>query len=342
MGKRGKSRKKRNRNRHSKGSQKFYTKEDIFLSRLASIMKVSPKQARSYFSQRIISVIRLNNLMEDPEKIKTHLEEKGLDLEAIRWSPLTYIVRNKDKSELGTMRTYKQGLFYIQGLSSMIPVVELDVNEQDKVLDMCAAPGSKTTMLASMMNNKGEIVANEEEYKRVQRLKSVLEQFGIKNTKVKSGDGRDLGTEKQNYFNKILLDVPCSGEGLIYLNGPKPLRFWSIKKVERFSKIQSELLHSAFQALKPGGTIVYSTCTLEPSENEGVISQLLQDQPTASLLELDIVKKQSFKDYLPYTAPGIKKWSGQKYHPEMDKTLRVIPGRYMQGFYIAKIGKNAD
>ncbi|WKZ30737.1 MAG: RsmB/NOP family class I SAM-dependent RNA methyltransferase [Candidatus Dojkabacteria bacterium] len=319
--------------------ERFFTKEEIFLSRLASILKMSKKDVRNHFSQRTVSTIRLNNLAANPDDIEKKLLSKGIQLEQVPWSKHTFIVTNKDKSELGKMEEYRKGLFYIQNLSSMLPGVILNPSEGDYVLDMCAAPGSKTTQLAAMMNNKGEIIANDENFQRLSSLKRVLSEFHVTNAKVTIGDAAKLGHTHQNKFSKILLDAPCSGEGMIYLKGEKPLRFWNIKKIKAMVKVQERLILSAFDALKPGGEMVYSTCTLEPDENEGVVTRLLRLRKDVEILEIPITGDAKFDDYRSFVTSGITKWSGNFYDRELRKAIRVIPGSRMQAFFIVKIKK---
>ncbi|GAB4161758.1 MAG: tRNA (cytosine(49)-C(5))-methyltransferase [Candidatus Dojkabacteria bacterium] len=316
-----------------------YTKRDAFISRMASILQVSTKQARSFFSQRSVSVIRLNNLAAHPAKIKAILEDKGVILKEVPWSPYTYIVENRDKSDLGQMESYRKGLFYIQSLSSMLPVVLLDPKPGEKILDMAASPGSKTSQIASLTNNKATIIANDANYERAKNLDSILKMFNVKNYQVSVSDGAKYGKRTPEEFDKVLLDAPCSGEGLIYLQSENPLRFWNIKKVKSMVHTQQELIISAYQALKKGGTLIYSTCTLEPVENEGIVDYLLSKYPQAELVNISIDSVPEFAEYKRYTERGIRKWSRMEFNKFSGRTLRVIPGSVMQGFYIAKIHK---
>ncbi|MBM6839016.1 RsmB/NOP family class I SAM-dependent RNA methyltransferase, partial [Clostridium saudiense] len=146
----------------------------------------------------------------------------------------------------------------MQNLSSMIPAEILDANEKDKVLDMCAAPGGKTLKLAEKMNNEGLIIANEVNRIRYERLKFNLEKLGAKNVTALNLDGRKLVHIYKEYFDKILLDVPCSGEGTINIKNTKKLK---LLKNTPFVKVQKELIQSAFITLKKGGVMLYSTCT---------------------------------------------------------------------------------
>lgn len=322
-----------------KDLKKYYTKEDVFLSRMASILKVPKGIVHQMFSERTISAIRLNNLVARPSEIKKALEENGIELEQVDWAPNTYIVTNLDKSDLGKTEAYSKGLFYIQNLSSMLPAVILNPGEKDTVLDMCAAPGSKTTQLAAMMNNKGKIVANDADRYRVTKMENVLEQFNVKNTAVRNEPGGGIGKREEGHYDKVLLDAPCSGEGLIYLKGEKPLRYWNIKKVKAMVRIQRDLIESAFRSLKKGGIMIYSTCTLEPEENEGVVTYLVEKFENAEIEEVELFESKEFERYEKLVKRGIREYNEVFYNPDVSKTYRVTPSGQMMGFYIAKIRK---
>lgn len=335
----GRGKRKSNIKKVIKNRKKYFTKLDVFLSRMASIIRVPTGVAMKMFSDRAVTTIRVNNLAQESKRTLGQLKKMGAILEKVEWLDNTYIVKNLDKSDLAVTQMYKLGFFYIQNLSSMIPAVVLNPQPNEIILDMCASPGSKTTQMASMLNNKGNIVANELDTKRVEKLTNVLEMFNVKNTKVRQGRGESIGSREEGHYDKILLDAPCSGEGLIYLKGEKPLRFWNVKKVGVMARLQKELILSAFKALKKGGTLVYSTCTLEPEENEGVVTELLNNQPSAKLVEIDLFNSEGFKDYKTHIKRGIVSWNNEKYSNQVSKTYRVLPSGKMMSFYIAKIVK---
>ncbi|HCC68132.1 TPA: hypothetical protein DEP90_02950 [Patescibacteria group bacterium] len=320
-------------------NRKYYSKEDIFLSRMASILQLSKGETKHIFCQRARTTIRLNNLKGDNQKTYRVLTQtKGWELQKINGFKDTYFVNNKDKSEVSQTDEYRDGKFYIQDLASILSIYILDPQENEKILDICAAPGSKTNLISSMTNNKANIVANDIDTPRVGKLNNVLNQFGSKNVKVTNVNGNIFGGTYPNHFDRVLLDAPCSGEGRVYLVTPKPLRFWSIKKVNSMVNTQKELLESAFNTLKIGGTLIYSTCTLEPDENENVVSYLLNKYENVRLEEIEFVNSLD-KLLTKNIKSGITKWSGNLYHPEVRKSVRIIPSPEMMGFYITKITK---
>ncbi len=320
--------------------KKYYTKTDIFLARMASILKKPTGVVNNMFKERAVTAIRLNPLIEEPQVIYQRLRKLKFEMVRVPWLDNTYIVTNFDKGEIGSLPEYQEGLYYIQNLSSMIPPLLLNPNSNEKVLDMCAAPGSKTTQLASYMDNKGQIVANDVDAWRVGKLKEVLIQFNVLNTEVKNEDANNYGKVEQEQYDKILLDAPCSGEGLIYLAKPMSLRFWNVKKAKGLVHIQKDLIESAFRALKKGGVMVYSTCTLEPDENEGVVTHLLKKYNKAQVVPVPLFESKEFANYKKHVKRGILKWNTTEYAKEVHDTYRILPSSEMMGFYIAMIKKN--
>ncbi len=319
--------------------EKFYTKEDIFVSRLASILMVPKSRVKGIFSQRAITTIRLNSLKGDTNETKEILERKGYQLEEVSWAKDVYFILNRDKAEVSQTEEYQEGKYYIQNLSSILAALVLDPKEGEKILDMCAAPGSKTTHIAQITENKADILANDSDISRVSAMENVLEQFGAKNVKSTFSDATDFGKKYPVSFDKVLLDAPCSGEGMVYFQGPKPLRYWNMDKIRRCMFSQRELIVSAFKTLKHGKYMIYSTCTLEPEENEGVVTYLLDMFPNAKVAKIDLVEGKEFDEYREHIKPGIKKWSGNVYNPTVKNSVRILPNKKMMGFYIAKIAK---
>jgi 16S rRNA (cytosine1407-C5)-methyltransferase len=337
MGRRLRKNYKRPRNKSQR--RKYYTKEDIFISRMASILQMSKGKVKHLFFQRARTTIRLNNLKGKPEDtLKVLTMTRGWKLQEIKNLEHTYFVNNKDKSEVAESEEYKDGEFYIQDLSSILSIYILNPQKNEDILDLAAAPGSKTTLISSLTDNQARIVANDIDLQRIGRLNNVIHQFGSKNVEVTNKDGSVIGKTYPNHFNRVILDAPCSGEGRIYLAGRNPLRFWSIKMVNAMVKKQKELIESAFESLSIGGTLIYSTCTLEPDENEGVVSHLLKKYENAKMKEIKFTNdlEPLLKDKI---TEGITKWSGNTYHQEVAKSIRIIPSPEMMGFYIAKITK---
>jgi NOL1/NOP2/sun family putative RNA methylase len=214
----------------------------------------------------------------------------------------------------------------------MLPAIILNPTEKDLVLDMCAAPGNKSSYLAQIMNNKGLIIANDIDKNRIKTLKYVLKKLGVTNTIITNNDGTKLKTSLK--FNKILLDAPCSCEGTIRKK-PKILKTWSRNLINKKSDLQKKLILNAYKLLKNKGVLVYSTCTIAPEENEEVINYLLNKKKDAKIEEIKLDP-----NLLNYTK-GIIKYKNKKYNKELKKAIRIDSYKTdLEYFFICKIRKN--
>ena len=221
---------------------------------------------------------------------------------------------------------YDKGYIYLQSLSSMIPPIVLNPKPGEKVLDLTAAPGSKTTQMASMMNNEGYILANELDKIRCERLQYNVKKQGANIVEVINNRGEKVGEEYQVKFDKVLLDAPCSGEGRFLGNNVGTYRNWSKRTVRELAKLQKKLFKSAYTALKPNGMMVYSTCTLNKDENENILQWAIENF-NVKLLDINIdfkEKMQGFNDGLDGS---------------INKAIRILPSKNMEGFFVAKLKK---
>ena len=191
---------------------------------------------------------------------------------------------------------------------------------------MTASPGSKTTELAMLMENKGEILVNELDKIRCERLKFNVQTQGAGIVKVINQRGEKLGDEYENKFDKVLLDTPCSGEGRFIATSPQTYRGWSVKTVNTLTKLQKKLLMSGYKALKTGGELVYSTCTINRDENEFIVDWALKNL-NIKLLNIELEIKDSIKG----NTEGIDK--------NIEKTIKILPSKVMEGFFVAKFRK---
>lgn len=276
--------------------------------------------------------IRINTLNASKEQVLQFFDKQNIQYSSVPWFDLAFIIHNATTRELTDLEIYKQGFFYIQNLSSMIPALVLDPQKDEKVLDLAAAPGSKTTQMAAMMNNEGEIIANDVSRTRMFKLQDNLSQQGVSNTKVITGPGERVWQKYPEYFDKVLVDVPCSMEGRFVCGDIFSYKDWSLKKVKILAKQQQWLLRSAISATKVGGLIVYSTCTISPEENEGVIDWLIKKEKANVEIEEIFIKDLEKNE-------AISSFGEKKYNPEVVKTLRILPSQKMEGFYVAKIRK---
>jgi 16S rRNA (cytosine1407-C5)-methyltransferase len=228
------------------------------------------------------------------------------------------------------MDLINDGFLYRQSLSSMLPALILAPCPGERVLDMCAAPGSKTTQMAAMMNNEGEIVAVEAIHQRSYKLRSVVEKMGAGNVSLKLTDARQFRSHQ--LFDRILVDAPCSSEGRFKVREPKTFAYWSPRKIREMARKQKGLLLSASRLLKPGGVMVYSTCTFAPEENEGAVDWLMRK--TQGALDVEAVDLKDIPRY-----PCLPEWRGKVFDSRVQKCLRVLPEDGMEGFFITKFVK---
>ncbi len=284
------------------------------------------------FSARRPTTFRVNTLKTTRDELRARLMELGLETDSVAWYPDAFILQNKSKWELMETPPYQNGELYVQSLSSMIPPLVLDPQPGEKVCDLAAAPGSKTTQMAAMMRNQGEIVANDRSKIRLRKLVANLKTQGVTNVRTRLSNGEDLWKRFPEYFDKVLVDAPCSLEGRFEVSDPKSFRDWSLRKVEFLSRIQGHLLRSAVSATRPGGVIVYSTCTLSPEENEGVIDWILEK-------EHGVVEVEPIDLPLDNLQRGLVRWARQDFARAVEGTVRVLPSTLMEGFFVAKLRK---
>lgn len=279
------------------------------------------------------TTFRTNTLKTTTSKLTAMLDKLEIKYQPIDWYPDAFILLS-DKKTLVDSDPYTNGLLYIQSLSSMLPPLVLDPQENEIVLDQTAAPGSKTTQMAAMMKNTGKIIANDRHLIRLEKLKYNLKKQGVENTVVTQLQGQEIGDKHPNFFDKTLLDAPCSLEGTFKLNSPKSYANWSGSLIEALSQRQKDLLYSAYQATKPGGIIVYSTCTLEIVENEEVVNWLIKKTGNKVSIEKIALPIKEFM-------PGFTSGANQTFHPSLKDTVRLLPSELFEGFYLAKIKKKA-
>lgn len=277
------------------------------------------------------TTFRINTLKASVSEVLEDMRKSGIKFSNSNIMKEAFIIPKDKKSKISRLSSYAEGKLYMQNLSSMLSPIFLDIQEEMNILDMCAAPGSKTTEMAAMINNKGKIVANEIDDIRMERLKYNVKKQGANCVEVMIGDGRKLGTLFPEAFDRVLLDAPCSGEGTIVMKEPRTYKGWNRTIVRRHSKLQKQLLESGINALKPGGVLVYSTCTISPEENEEVIDEIVNKHKNLRILEINLTLKN--------TICGITKYKDKTYNYNLSKALRIIPNEDMEGFFLCKIRK---
>ncbi len=257
-------------------------------------------------------------------------DDRGLK-NPIEWAPHCYYFEG-DKSVLTHGENFEKGYIYVQNAASFIPPIVMAPKASDRILDICAAPGGKASHIAAMTNNKAELWVNDNSRTRLNKMLSIFTTLGVKphNTTLFAIDSL-RHQFPQEYFDKILLDAPCSGEGMIDLDNPKALDHWSVAQIKRLQRIQKKAIVTAWDLLKPGGILVYSTCTMAPEENEAVVDYLLRKRETSQLLPIEI--------NVPNRIPAIKAWNNKTYHTDLDNCLRLAPSPEIEAFFVTLIRK---
>jgi len=256
--------------------------------------------------------VRVNTLKSSVEKVKQLLEEEGID----------YARRDEHKqffsldSAPGKSYPHWRGDYYVQEFSSAIPPMVLDPQPGERVLDMCAAPGSKTTQMAAMMNNNGVIQANDVRMQRTRSLLANIYRTGAVNVEVTECDGRQLPEDET--FDKVLVDVPCSGEGNAR-EKPELREGADPERINSLATLQKQLLEKAFRLCREGGTVVYSTCTFAPEENELVVREFLD--------EAELVKPELGVEH----SRGVTRWKGEELDDRLANCVRIYPHQLDSG-----------
>ncbi len=272
---------------------------------------------------------RLNRLKSD-DGVREWIEKNVLSAKRCDWFDDAYVAEIDDRDRLIKSEIYTSNRVYVQNLSSMAAVLELEAEEGEWVLDMASAPGGKALMLSSILGDRVKISAVEKDKKRFFMLKRNIKAHGAKSIRTYLKDARWIFKSCPAYFDRVLLDAPCSSESKFDLSKEPAIGYWSLRRVYRNSRLQKELILSAWNSLKPGGLMVYSTCTFSPEENEEVVDYLLQR--TDATLEESSLRLENF-------TPALIAFENRRYDPEVKKCVRILPGKGFDGFFIAKIRK---
>ncbi|MGN0823704.1 MAG: RsmB/NOP family class I SAM-dependent RNA methyltransferase [Candidatus Coproplasma sp.] len=249
-----------------------------FISRVKKDLKDDARAFLNSYDRQPYKAIRVNTLKITPERF---IEISPFALSPVKWEPNGFYV---SEEKAGKTVFHAAGLYYVQEPSAMSATPLLNVQPGEKVLDLCSAPGGKGTQLAQALNGEGLIVLNEIDYSRAKILARNVERLGVKNAIVTCAPPEKIAKVFAGYFDKVLVDAPCSGEGM-FLKEPNAVTEWSENNVEICAKRQQGILECAQKVLKSGGRMVYSTCTFAPQEDELQVENFLKEFPDFSLVE---------------------------------------------------------
>ena len=281
--------------------------------------ELKDKIIEGYSKNRKVT-FRVNTLKTNINDVIKILDDNNIKYKRVLWCDEAFIIENVKEYKIRSLDIYKNGEIYMQSLSSMLPPIILNPKENMDILDMTAAPGGKTTQIATMLKNKSNITAIEMNKIRAEKLKYNIEKQGASSVYVMEQDARKI--DDFFSFDSILLDAPCSGSGTINSNDFKLEKVFTKKLIEKSIKSQRELLNKAIRILKKGSTMVYSTCSILEDENENIIREILETKK----VELEEINFRGIEE-LPRLPEKIK------------GTLLVMPSEEYEGFFVAKLKK---
>ncbi len=268
------------------------------------------------------TTFRINRLKITRSEFVSQARKRGIKIQDVPWYEDAFVLVSPNQREFQNTDFYEAGQVYLQSLSSMVPPLLMDLSAGQRVLDLCSAPGSKTTQIASLTGGQVDLVAVEKIRPRYYKLKANLSRQGCEFVQTILADGGTIGKRYDEHFDRVLVDAPCSAEGRFDPTDPRSFKYWSERKVKEMAHKQRRLLVSGIRALRPGGILVYSTCTFSPEENEFMIKWALNKFPEMELVEFALPFKNVFR--------GI---DGIGWH--------ILPTDCFEGFYVVKLRKKA-
>ena len=295
-----------------------------FLNQMKKILRGDYFKFLDCFEKNPVKALRVNSLLV--KNIDEFVRNFPFEIEKLNFLDNGFRLTKKFDG-IGRLISHHAGAFYIQDPSAMVAVCALDPKPGEKILDLCAAPGGKSTQIADKLKGDGLLFSNEINKSRVKVLISNLERMGVKNAVVFSKKPSDLCCEYCEYFDKVLVDAPCSGEGMFRKNSNAVLN-WSLGNSKGCALRQKEIMNWAAKALRPGGVLVYSTCTFSTLENEEVVKWFLESRDDFELepVEVDLGDQSSFYDIIPNAS----------------YTKRIYPFHGGEGQFVAKFRKSGN
>ena len=278
--------------------------------------------------QRVSIALRWTGDRDEVEDASAYLKQHEIPAEPVPWYREAWRIGDVPRRSVTALEWVKRQTLFLQSLSSMAAVMALDVRPGHDVLDLCAAPGGKTSLIHRLQQGQGILVANELSRARTKRMTALLTRLGIDDVDIQTRAGESFGGGYERCFDRVLADVPCSGEGRFHLADAASWSRWSESAIRGLSKRQVGLLESACRTLRLGGRVLYSTCTMAPEENELVIDRVLRRMRTPMKVHPIALHTESFR-------PGLAGWEDTEYLADVQQTVRVVPGSGMTPFFLA-------
>lgn len=313
-------------------SQKLAAKRQQLINRSSVILKISEAEAEKLLRMPRHQSLRLNPLAgQTTPEILAALKGIGWRGEPYTWFRDGYTIA-EGLPVVRDSELFQDGKVYIQNAASWLPVLALNPQPGEKILDVCAAPGGKTTHIAAATQNHASITANDNSRTRLARLQANCRRMQAHIDRFTLFEARNLTRKLPGeQFDRILIDAPCSGEGMMNLDNDKDFTMWSLAQIRRLQSLQKSIIRQAWQLLRPGGTLVYSTCTMAPEENEAVVDYLLRTHEDAELV--------TFKIDVPNQVPAVMEWSTKEFNEQIARCVRLKPSRDIEAFFVATLLK---
>lgn len=294
---------------------------------------VLPSILRSYLGPRT-TTLRINTLRSTADQVTKALSSADFLFACDKTIPHCVYLKNFSRKKLESLEAYQQGWFYLQNASCQLPAHILGPKPGERVLDLCASPGGKTSHLAALMKNSGQIVAVEPDNIRFERLKHNLAHLGVTNTHCLRQRGevycKKLLDSNEALFDCVLVDAPCSGDGTFYINDRASFSHWSVSFVEDIAKIQKRLLGAALSVTRKNGRVLYTTCSTSFEENEEVVKSALSTNCNVRIINISL-----FNNILGVVPDSIMSRNNSVAGFDLCKCRRIYPSTLFEGFFFA-------
>jgi len=312
-------------------------KRNRFIDRTAEALNLSRADVEALFQGARATTARVNVLhpTRSPADIEADLRAVVPSLQPVAWCANTWRTDGPDGFSPAAPDLLDDGRVYLQNAASLIPVAALDPQPGQKVLDVAAAPGGKAFHIAARTGNQGELWLNDGNPQRAAHLGELAAVYGVRVTKLTSHPAQylDKYLGAGETFDRILLDVQCSGEGRVDLRHGDALRFWSEARIEKYKFLQTKMLDTAYKLLRPGGVMVYSTCTVAPEENELPVDKVLGRHADLDLAPIGISEAA--------IVPGRTAWRELRFDRRLSLAVRVVPDGTFEAFFAAKLVRSS-
>ncbi|UCC95756.1 MAG: RsmB/NOP family class I SAM-dependent RNA methyltransferase [Candidatus Omnitrophota bacterium] len=302
------------------------------LSKLRKIYPGSYQHVLRTFLKKKTPSFRANFLKTDLSDLRGRLRRARISFRELTFPEGAFLLKSH-LHQFQNTELYQKGLVCVQNVSKMLPPIILEPQAKEKVFGLCASLGAQITQIASLAQG-AEVVAFENSRTRYYKLLTSLNRQGVKTVKTYLYEGIWVRKKFPEYFDKVLIDAPCSAEAQFYVHNPWSFKYWSTTKVQEMVNTQKELMRACFFALKQGGVLVYAASTFSPEENEGIIDWFINKFK-------EKVKLLPIRSPLDNVQDGLVKWQDKKFSSDLALTKRVIPNEYMEGLFVAKLKKIA-